>query len=290
MSYISTAACPHHWRLLGIKVHGNIDAYNIFKHKLAKANKYGTILIYVLKYSRGYRLTSITQGLSLSHLLWTANTEKQTESWFTLPLASVSSDEMSAVQLPWLCSSVALTAPHALQALSSLMVETHSCLKSLPCLAFLIGRGPGLKGDISEKGGIPQSELAGSAVPWQREEDFKRAFASRVPQGWGPPTESITSKGELCRSWVATLQSLRWCSVALQTLPVPAGGFYWLTGSPWRMREKPSGPDTNQTELEVQLKRQAQSIADALSHLVSSPPLGAFLGLYWTNVRILLIC
>lgn len=92
---------------------------------------------------------------------------------------------MSAVQLPWPCSSTGLTAPHALQALFALTVETHGCLKSLlnemkPSLALLTGRGPGLKG---EKGGIPRSELAGSAVPWQRGEAFKRAFASQVPQG-----------------------------------------------------------------------------------------------------------
>lgn len=95
---------------------------------------------------------------------------------------------MSAVQLPWPCSSTGLTAPHALQALFALTVETHGCLKSLlnemkPSLALLTGRGPGLKGDVSEKGGIPRSQLAGSAVPWQRGEAFKRAFASQVPQG-----------------------------------------------------------------------------------------------------------
>ena len=71
-----------------------------------------------------------------------------------------------------------LTAPHALQALFSLTVETHGCLESLlsklkPRLALLTGRGPGLKGDISVKGGVPQSELAGSAVPWQREKLLK---------------------------------------------------------------------------------------------------------------------
>lgn len=95
---------------------------------------------------------------------------------------------MSAVQLPQPCSSVALTAPHALQALFSLTVETHSCLKTLlnelkPSLALLADRGPGLKGDVSEKGGIPQSELAGFAAAWQRGEAFDRAFASWVPQG-----------------------------------------------------------------------------------------------------------
>lgn len=95
---------------------------------------------------------------------------------------------MSAVRLPWPCSSMGLTAPHALQALFSLTAETRGCLKSLlnelkPSLALLTGRGPRLKGDGSGKGGVPQSELAGSAVPWQRGEAFKRAFASQVPQG-----------------------------------------------------------------------------------------------------------
>jgi len=91
---------------------------------------------------------------------------------------------MSAAQLPRPRSAVGLTAPHALQALFSLTAEAHGCLKSLlselkPSVALLTGRDPRLKGDVCEKGGIPQSELAWSAVPWERGEAFKRALASR---------------------------------------------------------------------------------------------------------------
>lgn len=89
---------------------------------------------------------------------------------------------MSAVQLPQPCCSMGLTAPRVLQALFSLIVETRGCLKSLLnelklSLALLRGRGPGLKCDVSGKGGIPESELSGSAVPQQGGEAFKRAFA-----------------------------------------------------------------------------------------------------------------
>lgn len=165
-----------------------------------------------IKYSWGYRLTSITRGLSLSHLLWTANTEKETERWFTLPLASVWSAAMSAVQLPQPCCSVGLTAPHVLPALFSLIVKTHGCLKSLLnelklSFALLTGLGPGLKCDVSGKGGIPESKLSGSAVPQQWGEAFKRAFAPWIPEGWGPLTEPFTSKGSWsCRRLLQTCQ------------------------------------------------------------------------------------
>lgn len=95
---------------------------------------------------------------------------------------------MSAVQLPQPCCSVGLTAPHVLQALFSLIVETHGCLKFLVnelklSLASLTGRDPGLKCDVAGKGGIPESELSASAVPRQGGEAFKRAFAPWLPQG-----------------------------------------------------------------------------------------------------------
>lgn len=63
MSCNPTAACPHHWSLPGIQEHGNRNAYNVLAHELAKANKYRTISMCVLKYSRGYIFNSITQEL-----------------------------------------------------------------------------------------------------------------------------------------------------------------------------------------------------------------------------------
>lgn len=202
MSYISTTVCPHQQRLLGFKEHGNRNYYNVFKHELTEANKYGTISIYVLKYSRGHRLTLITQGLSLSHLLWTANTEKETERWFTLPLASVSSAAMSAVQLPQPCCSVGLTAPHVLQALFSLTVETHGdCLKSFLnalklSLALLTGRGPGLKCDISGKGGIPENELC-VCCPTARGRSFQKSLYTTGCTGMRSPDWTHRLQGKL---------------------------------------------------------------------------------------------
>lgn len=282
MSYISTATSPHHRRAVGIKEHGNLNAYSVFKHELVKANKYRNISTYVLKCSRGYRLTSITQSMSLSHLFWTANSEKRTAGRFTFPSASVSPDDMSAAppaallpelwQLPLLCR-------HCFLSQSRI-----SCLKSLldelkPSLACM--QRPRASRWCTAVGRIPRGKLAWVCCPVVKGKSLEWSLYTPGVAGKGFPNavhhlRRGSCAGQSCSPAAPPL--LQCCSANFSgSCRGLLHGKLWISLG---MQEKPSRPHTNQTELEIPLNRLTQSITDMPVHGQSSLPCETVPGLF----------
>lgn len=278
MSYISTATSLHHRRVSGIKEHGNVNAYNVFKHELVKANKYRNISTYVLKCSRGYGLTSITQSLSLSHLFWTANSEKRTAGRFTFPSASVSPDDTSvappAVLLPELWQ-LPLLCRHCFLSQSRI-----SCLKSLldelkPSLACM--QRPWASRWCIAVGWIPQRKLAWVCCPVVKGRSLEYSLYTPEVAGQGFPSavhhlQRGSWLGQSCSPAAPPL--LQCCSANFSGL---LHRKLWISLG---MQKKPSRPHTNQTELEILLKRLTQSITDMLVHSQSSLPCETVPGLF----------
>lgn len=183
---------------------------------------------------------------------------------------------------PW-----ALPAPHAVQALLTLMAKTHARLKSLleelkPSLALLAHRGPGLQGDVEESHRV---SLLGSTALWQRGEAFKRAFASHLQHRWSFLIEHIASKGP-CRSKAAALQSRRCSSVPLQTSLVLHKASADLPKPHGACRRNPPG-QIQIHRIRDLAERWTQHYRHACSPPVFSSTWNTSVGFYWANTEIL---